>query len=69
MTLAEQRPKKQRDDDWAICPWCGHKHGDCWEWVTDMPRTTRCDECDNLFTVEADYSVTYISYVTGEETP
>jgi hypothetical protein len=64
-----EKPASQRSATLAICPWCGHEHGDCWEWVKDRPEQTRCDSCDNMFTVEADYSVSYRSYVSGNEKP
>jgi len=62
-----EKLKRIRDGEYAICPHCGYKHGDCWEWVRDIPKTAKCDGCGKLFTVEADYSVDYVSYVTGEE--
>ena len=49
------------DDNWAICPYCGCKHGDCWEWVTENDEVTTCFECGKMFTVRAEYNVTYCS--------
>lgn len=51
-----------RDEEWVICPWCFHRHGDGWEWARE-PTETRCDNCDNGFDVEPEYSVTYRTYV------
>ena len=24
-----------RDEEWVICPWCFHRHGDGWEWARE----------------------------------
>ena len=55
-------------NEWAICPWCGYKHGDGWEWAPRRTET-RCDGCDNAFTVEPEYTVTYYTFVSGNEKP
>lgn len=64
-----ERPEPQSSGCYAICPWCGYKHGDCWEWVKEITTQTRCDSCDNMFSVQADVSVSYRSWVSGEEKP
>ena len=61
-------PKPRFSDTYVVCPWCGHEHGDAWEWASKRTET-RCDRCDNMFTVDPDYSVTYHSFVTGKEQP
>lgn len=43
--------------DEIVCPWCGHEHGDSWEWV-DYD-TTECDECEKKFTHIRHVEVTY----------
>lgn len=45
--------KSVRDSNWAIRPYRWHKHGDCWEWVRDLPVETKCEECGETFTAEA----------------
>ena len=49
------------DGEYVICPYCGEKYGDCWEWVTDSDKTRECDECGKEFRYWAEYSVTYYS--------
>ena len=53
---------QQLDEEWVICPWCFHRHGDGWEWA-NKPTETRCDNCDNGFDIEPQYSVHYRTYV------
>lgn len=50
-----------RHGEYAICPHCGYEHGDCWEWVKDRPRNTKCDGCGQTFSVYAEYDVVYIT--------
>ena len=47
------------DSEYAICPWCGEKHGDCWEWVKPEQSEERCQRCDNTFVVWAEHDVSY----------
>ena len=48
------------DGCYAICPHCGERHGDCWEWLTDeQPAEFTCQECGKLFTAWAVYGVQY----------
>lgn len=49
------------DSEYAICPYCGALHGDCWEWVKTYETTTECSDCGKEFAVYADYHVTYIT--------
>ena len=67
MTLATPVGRRS-SNEWAICPWCGYKHGDGWEWAKRRTET-RCDGCDNAFTVEPEYTVTYYTFVSGNEKP
>jgi hypothetical protein len=60
------KPQDQFDNYWAICPWCGYKHGDCSEWARETVETT-CDGCGKTFMVEPDYSVTYTCYARWAE--
>lgn len=52
-----------RDPEYAICPYCKEKHGDCWEWVRDELAETECSGCGKTYMVYAEYDVTYISMV------
>lgn len=44
---------------YIICPWCGYRRGDCWEWVTDREAHTICEECSGRYAYVAEYDVTY----------
>lgn len=49
----------------AVCPYCGHEHGDSWEWGgTERGETdgeAECDSCEREFFWSRDVSVTYSS--------
>jgi len=60
-SIPTNTPEEQYDDEYAICPYCGEKYGDCWEWVTDQDEITECFTCGKKFTVRAEPSVTYYS--------
>ncbi len=63
-------PGEQTDGEWAICPYCGCKHGDCWEWVTsETPEETDCSRCGRKFMVHAEYSVDYCTAPIDEPEP
>jgi hypothetical protein len=51
------------DDEYAICPHCGERSGDCWEWVTDPynPVKVDCTGCKKTYWVKPEYSACYIS--------
>ena len=52
----------ERDHEFVICPFCGQKYGDCWEWVTNEdPITITCDTCGRDFTCWAEIDVQYVS--------
>ena len=52
----------ERDPEYAICPFCGEKHGDCWEWLrSEDPITTKCDGCGRDFICWAEIDVQYVS--------
>ena len=44
-----------------VCPACGDRVGDCWEWVRDYRVTHRCEneDCGVTYEVWAEYDVTY----------
>lgn len=50
------------DGEYAICPYCGYKHGDCWEWLTaEFPEIYDCANCGEHFKAYAEYDVRYIT--------
>lgn len=49
------------DDEYVICPYCGHQHGDAWEWCREEMEEVVCDACEKTFYSYALYSVTYYS--------
>ncbi len=51
-----------RDGEYAICPYCGEKNGDCWEWLTsETPQETECQGCGKTFEAWAEFSVDYVT--------
>ncbi len=42
----------------VVCPWCGHEHGDSWEWTSNSD-DMKCDECGKEFGYEKDITVKY----------
>jgi len=51
---------KTSDNYWIICPYCGEKHGDAWEWVKgEDPQRAECQSCERPFVCWAEYDVTY----------
>jgi len=51
--------------DEVICPYCDFEYTDSWE-VTTSPFNVNvaCEKCKKVFTVCADFSVTYCTYKT-----
>lgn len=49
--------KHEYTDD-VVCPWCGNKYGDCWEWTKDSDEM-KCDECGKQFEYEKNVTVEY----------
>ena len=58
---------KTVDDCYAVCPSCGYRHGDCWEWVTEYPKEHECHGCGARLVVVADVAVTYTTTLDAEE--
>lgn len=51
-----------RDDEYVICPHCGHEHGDAWEWCAQPePKLTWCNRCEKPFQAWAEYEVRYVT--------
>jgi hypothetical protein len=62
-------PDTTSDDYWTICPYCGEKHGDGWEWnTTEDGVETICQECNRGFLACASYSVTFYGVPIAIET-
>lgn len=63
MKQADFRPGEQEDGYWVVCPACGHKHDDAWEFFTgnrnEHETQTWCASCDTFFQVERVVEVTY----------
>lgn len=51
--------EEQSDSCWEICPHCGAKFGDCWEYLTDKPAVQECHDCGKSYEAWAEYEVTY----------
>jgi DNA-directed RNA polymerase subunit RPC12/RpoP len=49
------------DGEYAVCPYCGYKHGDCWEWMDMYPEIYNCDNCGKQYKAYAEYEVTYVT--------
>ena len=43
--------------DCFVCPHCGYKFSDCWEWPENGER--ECDDCENKFSFTQDFVVYY----------
>ena len=49
-----------RDPEYAVCPYCRHRHGDCPDWLaSETPKDVECDECGKTFVAWAEYDVSY----------
>ena len=59
--------KHERDGEYIICPHCGEKYGDCWEWVRETDEVRECDECGKSYRYWAEYDVTYHACEVSEE--
>lgn len=59
-------PKAHRDfdptddthvsDSYVICPWCGYRHGDAFEYKSG---DRECVDCGNVFHVEVETTITF----------
>lgn len=57
------------DDEFVICPRCGTKQGDCWEWVREQEAEKECPGCGAELVVWAEHSVTYFADLKEAPTP
>ena len=54
-----------QDEEYAICPYCGEHHGDCWEWIKgEEPVKTECSECGKPFLAWAEHTTIYHTKIT-----
>jgi hypothetical protein len=68
MTIPNFEPGEQSDNTWAICPYCGACHGDCWEWLTsEQPVNETCSDCGKTYRAWAEYTVDYCTEPIEEE--
>ncbi len=56
-------PGPQCDGEYVICPHCGEKHGDAWEWCKEYVRNFTCQDCGKEFQCWAEHEVTYYTEV------
>lgn len=49
------------DHEGAVCPACGYRHGDCWEWLNDEMRPVQheCQGCGAKLDSSVSYSTSY----------
>lgn len=60
--------KKTRDPCYVICPHCGYRHGDTWEWVkNETPERMNCESCAREFLYWMDVQVEYYAKVPDPE--
>lgn len=57
----ERAPEETLDDHWLICPYCGHKHSDPYEYfhANDEDTEVTCNNCEREFFATRMVSVTY----------
>lgn len=48
-----------------ICPHCNYEHEDSWEHTEDEPEF-RCADCDKIFSMTRDVTVSYTTTPTDE---
>lgn len=52
--------KETSDSYWLICPYCGHKHSDPYEFFgKDECTTVECGNCEREFDARQYISITY----------
>jgi DNA-directed RNA polymerase subunit RPC12/RpoP len=60
--VAEPKEYELWSNDEIVCPYCGHVHGDSWEYGGDSECfEVDCAECEKKFDVTRNVSVTYTS--------
>ena len=56
----DEKHENTDDQEYVVCPYCGHKHGDAWEWCTRENETEdTCDGCGKRYRYWAEFSVDY----------
>lgn len=48
-------------EDQIVCPWCGHRHSDSWEWIPPDSECTEldCEECEKPIQLTIEREVLY----------
>jgi hypothetical protein len=67
--MAEQQPIDTDGTDEPVCPWCGRKYSDGWEFFTGSERDeieVECDKCGKVFVLRCETDVSYWSEKKGE---
>jgi len=55
------------DDDYPICPYCGYVEIDAWELeLTDDESEHDCSNCERIYLITRNVSVTYTSKAIAE---
>ena len=62
----EEWKNEQYKEDRIICPWCGYKNEDSWEYV-ESEDGVECDRCGKLFNLEVDHEITYTTRKSDSE--
>lgn len=57
----------QWDDDFAVCPYCGHQEEDPWDWIEESRDRHRCEACGREYIAYAEHSITYRTEPTYEK--
>ena len=59
---AKEKAMTTYDSEYIICPHCGAKHGDAWEWCfSEEAVEVDCQDCGRVFLAWAEHSVEYAS--------
>lgn len=54
---------KHAYQDFIICPWCGYRINDSWEFAGKSGGTIECSDCGHEFEYEVHHEVTYTTIV------
>jgi hypothetical protein len=54
-----EKPRYEYDSEYVICPYCGDRKGDCWEWVKTHQIEDQCDVCGATYSYFVEYDPTY----------
>jgi protein-arginine kinase activator protein McsA len=60
--MSDEKQIDHEDTDEIVCPHCGFKFGNSWEYQSG---TVECGDCKREFHCEVDYTVTYTTSKGG----